>query len=90
MILFLRLVAQMAASFAGGYLANDVVDIVTANQAQKKLASPGQPVPQIPLTNVFQRWLERQFIMKFLIVLALAVGTTIVFMTAAKRKKLFR
>ena len=88
MNVLLMLITRMAASFAAGYLANDVVDIVTTNQAQRKLATPGQPIPQIPLTNAFQRWMERSFIMKFIIVIALAVVTAIVFMTKAQRKKL--
>ncbi len=90
MAVLLRLIVQLAASFAGGYLANDVVDIVTTNQAQKKITPAGQPVPQIPLTNVFQRWMEGSFIMKFFIVIGLALVTAIVFMTAAQRKKLLK
>lgn len=90
MIALLTLIARMAAGFAAGYLANDIVDIVTTNQAQRKLTVPGQAVPQIPLANAFQRWLERNFIMKFIIVVLLAVGTAIVFMTRAQRKKLLK
>jgi len=90
MIALFRLIAQLAASFAGGYLANDVVDIVVENQAQKKLATPGQPVPQIPLANVFIRWRDRSFIMKFLFVIGLAVVVAILFMTRVQRKKLLK
>jgi len=89
MNVLLMLAARLAASFAAGYVANDVVDIVTANQASRKLTPAGSPVPTIPLTNVFQRWMERSFIMKFFIVIGLALVAAIVFMTRAQRKKLF-
>lgn len=90
MIALLTLLARMAAGFAAGYLANDVVDIVTTNQAQRKLTPSGQAVPQIPLANALQRWMDRSFIMKFIIVVVLAVVTAIIFMTRVQRKKLLK
>ncbi len=90
MTALLQLVFRIAASFAGGYLANDVVDLVKANQDAKKLAPSGSPVPQIPIANVFRRWMDQAFIFKFLMVSGLAVVVAILFMTRVQRKKLFK
>lgn len=90
MTALLQLVFRIAASFAGGYLANDVVDLVKANQDAKKLAPAGSMVPQMPIGNVFRRWMDQSFIMKFFMVVGVAIVGSILFMTAAQRKKLLK
>jgi len=86
MIALFRLLAQIAASFAGGYLVNDVVDIFQSRQAQRRAGEP----PTGMFAAAFNRWREQAFLMKFLFVIALATVVSIVFMTTAARKKLFR
>lgn len=86
MIALFRLLAQVAASFAGGYIVNDVVDIFQSRQAQRRA---GQP-PTGMFVQALNRWREQAFLMKFLFVVALATVVSIVFMTRVARKKLFR
>jgi len=82
----IRLIFQVAASFAGGYLANDVVDIFQSNQAQRKAGT----APTGMFTDALRRWQDQNFIMKFLFVIGLAVVVAVVFMTRVQRKKLFK
>lgn len=86
MIALFRLLAQIAASFAGGYIVNDVVDIFQSRQAQRRAGE--QPTGMF--ARAFDRWREQAFLMKFLFVVALATVVSIVLMTTAARKKLFK
>jgi len=86
MIGIIRLIVQVAASFAGGYLANDVVDIFQGNQAARRAGEP----PTGMFADALRRWQDQNFLMKFLFVIGLAVVVAIVFMTRVQRKKLFK
>jgi len=86
MIGLFRLLVQIAASFAGGYLVNDVVDIFQSRQAQRRAGE----APTGMFAQAFNRWREQAFLMKFLFVIALAAVVSIVLMTRVARKKLFR
>lgn len=86
MIPLFRLLTQIAASFAGGYVVNDLVDIFQSRQAQRRAGE----VPTGMFAQAFNRWREQAFLMKFLFVVALAAVVSIVLMTQAARKKLFR